>query len=138
MSSDGTVIFSPMITKPIIAGIACAMMDKLILKKDNMMSNATFGASVAFGTLIGDGLGGALSSVFPDTNLYIIGGKTLAQRATEITVGAGTAYAINMYVLENDLRPSEMANKLGVIALSQFIGEYGSDYFAGQPLAYFQ
>ena len=64
-------------------------------------------------------------------------GKTLEMRLAEVGVGAGVAYAINMYALKNDYSQNDMLNKLALLAAADFIAEYAVDYLQGRKLAFF-
>jgi hypothetical protein len=125
---------SPLLIKPVVSGISAMLLDKYLLKIESTTRNAYFGASVAVGTALGDYVGTFAPAILPDTQLFA--GKTISTRLTEILVGSGTAYSVNRFILSNDFTPSQMGQKLGVVALSQLIGEYASDYFGSQPLSY--
>jgi hypothetical protein len=111
-------------------------LDRAVLKNDDFNSNAIFAVSVGVSTFIGDYIGEAVSTAVPDSTVYVFSGKTILQRAIEIGTGSAGAYAINRFGFSNDFDPSQMTRKLGVIVISQIIGEYGADYISGKPLGY--
>ena len=136
--SDGSMILSPAIVKPVASGFFAGLIDRMVLKNENFNSNLMFGTSVGVGTFVGDYLGETLSSAVPDGSMYIFNGKTLLQRTIEISTGTAGAWAMNRYVLDNsqDYYTSDFAKRVGVIALSQILGEYTADYLSGKPLGY--
>lgn len=62
--------------------------------------------------------------------------KTLETRIAEISLGAGSAYLINRYALNNELNRNDMMKKLALIGASDFIAEYLTDYIQGRPLSF--
>ena len=137
--SDGQMIFSPAVVKPVFAGVMAGFLDRTILKTSDLNSNMMFGVSVGAGTFLGDIAGEYASRAVPDgQNMYIFSGKTLLQRALEIGVASPTSYAMNRYIFsqQNDYSNMDMARRVGVIAVSQIMGEYFADYMIGKPLGY--
>jgi hypothetical protein len=122
--------------KPLVAGVVSGFLDRAVLKNDDFNSNLIFSVSVGVSTFIGDYIGETVSTVVPDSTVYVFSGKTILQRAVEISVGSGRAYAINRFGFSNDFDPSQMMRKVGVIAISQIIGEYSSDFISSKPLGY--
>jgi hypothetical protein len=134
--SDGQFLVSPSFVKPLMAAVVSGFLDRAVLKNDDFNSNAIFAVSVGVSTFIGDYIGEAVSTAVPDSTVYVFSGKTILQRAIEIGTGSAGAYAINRFGFSNDFDPSQMTRKLGVIVISQIIGEYGADYISGKPLGY--
>ena len=64
-------------------------------------------------------------------------GKTLEVRLAEVAAGAVSAYYLNRLFLKNDFEPSQMYPKLALIAGSDFIAEYITDYLDNRPLSFF-
>ena len=62
--------------------------------------------------------------------------KTLETRMLEVSLGAGATYAINKFALNNDLRPNELLQKVGVIIAADFLGEYIDDYMNNRALSF--
>lgn len=136
--SDGQMMFSPAVVKPIVAGIVSATLDRMILKNEDFNSNSMFGVSVAISTFAGDYIGESISNAMPDSTVYIFNGKSIIQRAVEIGSATGGAIVANKYVFSNNFDYDNMAimRRVGVIALSQIAGEYFADYVSGKPLGY--
>ena len=62
--------------------------------------------------------------------------KTLETRLGEVGIAALGGYALNKFVLNNDLRPNDMLQKVGLIVAADFVSEYVDDYANGRPLAF--
>ena len=45
-------------------------------------------------------------------------------------------YALNKFVLNNDLRPDDMLQKVGLIVAADFVSDYVDDYLSGRPLEF--
>ena len=123
--------------KPIVGGLTAVVLDKYVLMNQNLNSSLYFGASVAGALSVVSMFETNVPTFLPDIPSIGASGQTLSKRVAEITAGAGSAYAINRFVLNNDNSPQMMAKKIGVIIASDLAGEYMSDYFASRPLSYF-
>ncbi len=124
--------------KPMVAGAVAVLLDRNVIGESDMTRNAYFGAAVAVGiyasqfvTPLADMLPG-----LPSLNDGIYEAKTLTKRIVEVSSGSASAYFLNKYVLMNDTHPNELMYRIGIVAASDFIGEYVSDYMSGNPLAY--
>jgi hypothetical protein len=62
--------------------------------------------------------------------------KTLETRVAEIGIAGLGGYALNKFVLNNDIRPNEMLQKVGLIVAADFVSEYVDDYMSGRELAF--
>ena len=122
--------------KPLITGALASAGDKVVFQEPDLNKSLYFGAAVAAGTLVGTQIGTMLPNVLPSMGLY--DGKTLELRLAEVGAGAGSAYALNRFVLKNDFQYSQMYNKLALIAAADFIAEYATDYLDGKPLSFFK
>ena len=123
--------------KPLVAGATAVALDKMVLMNPNMQSSLYFGASVAGALFLVGMFDANVPTFLPDVPSIGASGQTLSKRVAEITAGAGSAYAINKFVLKNDNSPQLMAKKLAVVIASDFAGEYASDYFSSKALSYF-
>ena len=54
----------------------------------------------------------------------------------EIGIAGLGGYALNKFVLNNDLRPNDMLQKVGLIVAADFVSEYVDDYMSGRELAF--
>jgi hypothetical protein len=99
------------------------------------MKSVYFGSAVAIGTYAGNVVGSVLPAMIPSGGF--VDGKTLEVRLAEVGVGAGSAYALNRFVLRNDYQYSQMLNKLALIAGADFVAEYVTDYLENRPLSFF-
>jgi putative Mn2+ efflux pump MntP len=134
-STDNPFYVSPVMVKPVVAGVVSGILDRVVLKREYLSQNVSFGVAVAVGTSLGEFVGGYVPQILPD--ISFVNGKTVGQRAIELGIGSGSAYVVNRYVLTNDGTPSLMLQRLGVIFVSQFISEYAADYLSSAPLSYF-
>ena len=71
----------------------------------------------------------------PSMSTYI-DTKTLETRILEIGLGTGATYGINKFILNNDIRPNDAIQRLGVIAAAVFISKYIDDYMNNRALAF--
>ena len=62
--------------------------------------------------------------------------KTLETRVVEIGIAGLGGYALNKFVLNNDIRPNDMLQKVGLIVAADFVSEYVDDYMSGRELAF--
>jgi len=123
--------------KPVVGAITAVVLDKMVLMNTNMTSSLYFGGAVGVGLLAVSMFDTKVPAFLPDIPAIGATGETLSKRVLEITAGAGSAYAINRLVLKNDNNPQMMMKKLGVVVVSDFVGEYASDYFSNRALSYF-
>jgi hypothetical protein len=125
--------------KPVLAGAIATVLDRMVLKNEESMSNITFGVAVGSGTFISGMIGTKVTDILMpnDTVVYTFSGKTLIQRAIEITCASGVSYGANKYLFANDFNQSNMYRRVAVIALSEFIAEYATDVASGNAIGYF-
>ena len=136
VSSSSTSSMSGYV-KPVAGAITAVVLDKMVLMQPNMQSSLYFGGAVGAGLLLVSMFDTKIPSFLPDIPAIGATGETLSKRVLEITAGAGSAYVINRYVIKNDNNPQMMMKKLGVVIVSDFVGEYVSDYFSNRALSYF-
>ena len=120
--------------KPLVGGAVAAGLDNMWLMNKNTTANMYFGGSVAVGLFASQILEPFMPQIIPVS--VLANGKTIEDRIIEIGAGAGSAYVLNKYILKNDFNPNDMFKKLAIIAASDFIGEYASDYMGGRALSY--
>jgi hypothetical protein len=146
LTSSSSLVQS-LASKPLFAGIYSAVADRLICGEQDMMSNLKFGACVGAGTMVGglvgnftaDAMGSTASSGsnLSGDGFFSVSGTTVLQRALEIGIGSGVAYAINKYALKNDVDfTKSMYMKLAIIGSAQWAADYTMDYLMVRPLSY--
>jgi hypothetical protein len=120
--------------KPIITAIVATAGDKYILNQSDLNRSLYFGVAVGAGVYASQ----MITPMLPNSqgSLGDISMKTLETRIAEIGVGAGSAYAVNRYVLNNDMNRNDMMKKLALISASDFVAEYLTDYIQGRPLSF--
>ena len=121
--------------KPIVMGATVVAIDKFVMKNQNMNESLYFGLAGAVGAYGGAMVAKAMPLPLPSGDYF--DGKTIEMRIAEIGVGAGVGYALNKYALKNDFNQKNMLNKLGILAVSDFIAEYAVDYLQGRSLSFF-
>ena len=121
--------------KPLAMGAVVVALDKFVMKNQNMNESLYFGLAGAMGAYGGAMVAKAMPLPLPSGDYF--DGKTLEMRIAEIGVGAGVGYALNKYALKNDFNQKNMLNKLGILAVSDFIAEYAVDYLQGRNLSFF-
>jgi hypothetical protein len=113
-------------------------------KQTDLTKNLTFGVQSGLGVYIGNYVGNLMGTdPFPsldDTSntppLYTSGG--LVQRATEITGSSLSTYYLSKYMNgSGSSSDSNMNQKLIVLAASDMLSEYASQYLSSNPLQLF-
>ena len=124
--------------KPVLAGVIAGVLDRTVLKNEDMTSNATFALSVSAGTFLSGMVGTKIGDMLMPTDqvIYTFSSKTLLQRAIEITTSSGVSFIGNKYLFSNDFNNSNMFRRIGVIAVSEVIAEYATDIASGSPIGY--
>ena len=122
--------------KPLITGAVAVAGDRFLLNQLDMNKSLYFGGAVAAGTFLGAMVGDSIPVVIPEGGTYY-DAKTLEQRLAEVGASAAAAYIINTQILKNDYQYSQMYPKLALIAGSDFIAEYITDYYENRNLSFF-
>ena len=120
--------------KPFLVGASIVALDKFVLNQQNINSSIYFGVSGVIGIFAAQMVVPMLPNQGTISNM--VDTKTLETRVLEIGLGTGATYAINKFALNNDLRPNDLLQKVGVILAADFISEYIDDYIAGRPLSF--
>jgi len=79
---------------------------------------------------------GHVSGILTSSVKIFMKSQSLENKILEISLTAGLGYAGNRFIFKNDSFGSDMAKKLGVIALGDFIGTYTDQYLHQQPLTF--
>ena len=121
--------------KPFFVGATIIALDKLVLNQPDMNSSLYFGLSGAIGIFAAQ----YVVPMLPNNQAQIstmVDVKTLETRVIEIGLGTGATVAINKFVMNNDLRPNDILQKVGVILAADFISEYIDDYMNNRALSF--
>jgi len=121
--------------KPFLTGGAIVALDKFVLNQQNMNSSLYFGVAGVAGIFAAQ----LLVPMLPNnqgTFSNMVDTKTLETRVLEVGLGTGATFAINKFVLNNDIRPNDLLQKAGVIVAADFIGQYIDDYMNNRPLSF--
>ena len=121
--------------KPFFTGGIIIALDKFVLMQPDMNSSLYFGLSGAIGIFAAQ----YVVPMLPNNQAQIstmLDTKTLETRVLEIGLGTGATYAINKFVMNNDLRPNDLLQKVGVILAADFISEYIDDYMNNRALSF--
>jgi hypothetical protein len=120
--------------KPIITAIVATAGDKYILNQADMNKSLYFGVAVGAGIYAAQ----MIVPMLPNSqgSMGDVSIKTLETRIAEIGLGAGAAYALNRFALNNEPNRNDMMKKVALIAASDFVSEYATDYLSGKPLSF--
>ena len=121
--------------KPFFTGGIIIALDKFVLMQPDMNSSLYFGVAGVVGVFAGQ----YISPMLPNNQAQIstmLDTKTLETRVLEIAIATGVTYGINKAVLNNDLRPNDLLQKVGVILAADFISEYIDDYMNNRALSF--
>ena len=124
--------------RPLLVGSVAALLDHYYIDEPSLTRNAMFGASVAAGVYAAELVTPLLMPNLPSLNENLYNGKTMATRGTEVSLSAVSGYSLNKYVLNNDKFNDEFYKRLAVIAVSDVVGTYLTEYLSGQPLSFIQ
>ncbi len=121
--------------KPFLVGGLIVAADKFILNQQDMNSSLYFGVAGVAGIYAAQNLKQMLPS-YQGQISTMIDVKTLETRMLEVSLGAAATYGINKFALNNDLRPNDLLQKVGVIIAADFVGEYIDDYMNNRALSF--
>ncbi len=124
MNSSSNVI------KPLSAGVVAYGVQKYYLNKDNNQA-MYFGASVGAGMLASGFITPMLKPALGAT------AGSLMEKVAEMGATAGSAYALNKYVLKNESYRDNMVADIGTIVVANVASELIDDFLTGKPLNYF-
>lgn len=112
------------------AGVAYAV-QKFYLNKDQTQA-MYFGASVGAGMYVAEMVSPMLKPALGAT------AGSLVEKVVELGSSAGSAYALNKYVLKNESYRDNMMNDLGTIVVANVASEFIDDFFSNRQLDYFR
>ena len=121
--------------KPFFTGGIIIALDKFVLMQPDMNSSLYFGVAGVVGIFAGQ----YIAPMLPNNQAQIstmLDTKTLETRVLEIAIATGVTYGINKAVLNNDLRPNDLLQKVGVILAADFVAEYIDDYMNNRALSF--
>ena len=116
-------IFDHTIVKPCVAGVVAMLGDRFIMNNQNWKSAGMFDVAVASGVFVAGMIGDTVAPYFPTSTPIGAFSKNLEGRIVEVTCGAAGAYALNRFVLKNELSQRDMVFKLGIIVGADITGE---------------
>jgi hypothetical protein len=123
--------------KPVIVGLTAIAIDQLVLKETSVERSLYFGGAVAVGNYAAEFAYPIIKHIpMPSLNNQLYEGKTLAERIAEIGISSGMIFVLNKYIMRNDIYKDEKLMRLGVIAASDFVGTYITEYLNGEKLAF--
>jgi hypothetical protein len=99
-----------------------------------IMKNATFGGIVASSIIASDYIAPTFTHLVPIPDTALFSGKTLEHRLVEVSLGTSATLLVNTFVLPSSR--GTLMSQAGIVLLSDFIGEYVSDYIKSKPLSY--
>ena len=117
--------------KPVVGAALVVAGDNLILKNRNMNSSLVLGAAAGTAFYLSKIIAKMLPKQSGGNNaMYDV--KTLETGLGEIGIASIGGYALNKFVLNNELRPNDMLQKVGLIVAADFVSEYVDDYMSGR------
>jgi hypothetical protein len=121
--------------KPVVGAALVVAGDNLILQNRNMNSSLALGAAAGTAFYFSKNIAKLLPNQTGGNNaMYDV--KTLETRLGEIGIASIGGYALNKFVLNNDLRPDDMLQKVGLIVAADFVSEYVDDYMSNRPMEF--
>ena len=121
--------------KPVVGAALVVAGDNLILQNRNMKSSLALGAAAGTAFYLSKNIVKLLPNQSGGNNaMYDV--KTLETRLAEVGIAGLGGYALNKFVLNNDLRPNDMLQKIALIVGADFVSEYVDNYMSGRPLAF--
>ena len=115
-----------MALKPLLSGATSIFIEKYICQSGNALTtDLYFGAAVAAGTY---------AAPMINSSLGIDNQQFLISRGSEALIGAGSAYAVNRYLLNNEYLSDDIQRKVSICLISDFVADYLVDLMDGQDL----
>jgi hypothetical protein len=123
--------------KPVVGAALVVAGDNLILQNRNMNSSLALGAAAGTAFYFSKNIAKLLPNQTGGNNaMYDV--KTLETRLGEIGIASIGGYALNKFVLNNDMQTNDMLQKIGLIVAADFVSEYVDDYMSNRELAFFK
>ena len=122
-------MFSHAILQPMVAGAICVAGNQFVLGETNMTSNLYFGGAVAGGIALISTVEPIVQKMMPTSTPLGAVAKTLESRVIEVALGSASVFALNKYVLKNDLQPAQYMHKLFLIAAADIAAETVMELF---------
>ena len=72
--------------------------------------------------------------MLPVSNMY--DGTVIESRVLDIVLGTGISYGIHSYMISGESGRVNVMNNVALIAATDFISEYITDYITTQPLSF--
>lgn len=111
------------VAKPVVAGLVAGALDHFVMKNPDIKGCAMFGAAVGAGIFSVSWVEPLVGPYFPTKTPMGAIGKALEGRIVEVACGAGAAYALNRFVLKNELNSNNMMKKVGIVIAADLAGE---------------
>ena len=116
-------LLSHAVVKPVVAGVVAGLADHLIMKNADLKACAMFGGAVGAGIFATAWVEPLATKLFPTKTLVGSAGKALEGRIVEIACASASAYALNRFVLKNEINPNNLMMKLGIVIGADLAGE---------------
>ena len=120
----------------LVGGLTAGVCDYYLLGNKNINTAGMFGTAVGASIYVAPYIA---TIVPPLSSLATIpfgtdNGKSLELALIELGAGVGLTLVLDKFVLKR--ASGNMLKKVGVVVLSDFVGEYANDYMTKQPLNY--
>ena len=123
-----------MYLKPLLTGAIAGGLDRYYLGMNNTNSNLMFAGAVGAAIYASELIAPSIPNIGSLSD-GMLNNKNLAVRLTEIGLGSAFAVGVNRY-LGNEYVNATTLQRVGVVIVSDVLGEYASDYLTNKPLDY--
>ena len=128
--------------KAATAVVVASALDNYVNDEGRMNNSIVLTRNLSFGMLVGgsiiasDYIAPSLTHLAPIPDTALFSGKTLEHRLIEISLATGTAVGLNRFAFRQSV--GSVISQIGIVAFSDFVGEYVGDYMKSKPLSYLQ
>jgi hypothetical protein len=126
--------------KSATAAVVAAGLDNYLNDQGRLTNSIVLSRNASFGLLVGgsiiaaDYIAPSLTHLVPIPDTALFSGKTLEHRLIEVSLGTATAVGLNRFAFQQSV--GSVVSQIGIVVLSDFIGEYVADYAKSKPLSY--
>ena len=126
--------------KAATAVVVASALDNYVNDEGRMNNSIVLTRNVSFGLLVGgsivaaDYIAPSLTHLAPIPDTALFSGKTLEHRLIEVGLGTATAVGLNRFAFQQSV--GSVVSQMAIVAFSDFVGEYVSDYIHSKPLSY--
>ena len=126
--------------KPLCVAVSAVALDQYVMKETDFKRSLVFGSAVGVGSYLSEIVAPHITPDIPQLNFAssMYNEKKVGERIVELASSAVSVFAVNKYLLRNDIYKDEMMIRMGLIVASDVIGTYASEYIDSKPLTYLE